>query len=162
MKQVRCSKCGRLYEDNRTDCASCGALYEDKTIKSSIETVRELHESTGWTTLGTGVNYRTTVYVDLCNPYAGYMSMGSGLMGIGYKSDNFRVTGNDNKERYRNTDGTYSVPSDKMNNPQVEYPKVLPPSGENSNWLQKVLFIVRSTINTLDLIGEQYATKINR
>lgn len=32
MKQIRCSKCGRLYADGRTDCESCGCPYEDKPI----------------------------------------------------------------------------------------------------------------------------------
>lgn len=35
MNQIRCSKCGRLYEDGRTDCSSCGALYENRPVQDA-------------------------------------------------------------------------------------------------------------------------------
>ena len=34
MRQIRCSKCGRLYADDRTDCEGCGALYEQKPVET--------------------------------------------------------------------------------------------------------------------------------
>ena len=33
MKLERCEKCGRLYEDGRTDCQSCGAPYTNKCVQ---------------------------------------------------------------------------------------------------------------------------------
>jgi hypothetical protein len=37
VKQVRCGKCGRLYEEGRTDCSSCGAPYAEEPDRDAAQ-----------------------------------------------------------------------------------------------------------------------------
>jgi hypothetical protein len=132
MKQVRCGHCGTLYEVDRTDCKNCGAPYQDKVVKDAT-TVDSYYPytsqiwSTGWESLGSGQRQALGYYGGASNRH-------------------FSVTGNDNPEKYHNTDGTYSNPSHASLAP-VTYPKQLPPSAENSNWLKKVLDAARESID---------------
>jgi hypothetical protein len=70
MKQVRCDKCGTLYEDDRTDCKNCGAPYKDNPVVNAQPT----YDATSW--LQTSGLYAF--------PYGIPLMMGSGGIGAFY------------------------------------------------------------------------------
>lgn len=147
MKQVRCDHCGTLYESDRTDCKNCGAPYVDKPVDSVWYDTSACYASTG-------------------------LVWGSGQILAKYPSYWGGVTGGDDNERYHNTDGTYSNPShaslapvtynppDPKPNPAAlvdfandgVYPKQLPPSAENSSWMDKVKSFARRVVNMTENI----------
>jgi hypothetical protein len=80
MNQVRCSKCGRLYEDDRVDCESCGAVYENKPVKQ-VPQVSGFSEwpATAWL-MSTAAVWAGFGMSGAFMPYGGYSMYGSGSM----------------------------------------------------------------------------------
>jgi hypothetical protein len=77
VNQVRCSKCGRLYEDDRVDCESCGAPYEQKPVRDQIfYPAHDFFMSTAQVWGGFGVSGECIPLV----PYGSYLNYGSGSM----------------------------------------------------------------------------------
>lgn len=77
MNQVRCSKCGRLYADGRTDCEGCGAVYENKVVADAVIYSEHTHATADWMSTALVWNGGLSGYtVDCSQGYSPYALSG--------------------------------------------------------------------------------------